>query len=193
MDGETGSVVSAFDSLRVGAEFVDICRIMLGAALAAVAVPASAAPVAAPTPATGRALILVPLTLTKIDDLDFGSIVPSAISGTVAINATTGARTVAGGVTGLPSNPGHRATFAGAGSPNQQVIITYIPPAELVSTTNPADRLTVLALTLEGSPVRFIDPVSRAFNFGIGGVILINGDQPEGVYTATFDVTANYL
>ena len=168
-------------------------KIILGAALAATAVPAAAAPVAAPTPPTGRALLLIPLTLTKVDDLDFGSIVPSAVSGTVAINATTGARTVAGGVTGLPSDAGHRAQFAGAGSPSQQVIITYVPPAELTSTTNPLDKVTVLALTLEGSPIRIIDPASRAFTFGIGGVIMINGNQPEGVYTATFDVTANYL
>ena len=91
------------------------------AALAATAAPGTAAPVAAPQPATGRALILIPLTLTKIDDLSFGTVVPSAMSGAVSINASTGARTIIGGVTGVPSDVGQRAYFGTAGSPNQQV------------------------------------------------------------------------
>ena len=34
---------------------------------------------------------------------------------------------------------------------------------------------------------------TRAFFFGVGGIILINANQPEGIYQATFTVTANYL
>ena len=108
----------------------------------------------------------------------------------MAINATTGARTVAGGVTGLASDSGFRARFAGAGSPSQQVIVVVSQPAALANTNG--DLIPVLALTLEGSPIKTIDPVTRAFTFGVGGIILVNGDQPEGLYTATFDVTALY-
>ncbi len=162
---------------------------LMAAALAAVATPATAQ-VQPDRQATGEALILVPLSLTKIRDLDFGTIVTSPMSGTVAINATTGARTVAGGITPLPSDPGFRARFAGAGSPNQQVIVVVTPPAAL---ENPnGDEIMVLALTLEGSPIKTIDPVSRAFFFGVGGIIMIEANQPEGVYTADFDVTAIY-
>ena len=39
--------------------------------------PAANAQVAAATDSDGRALVLVPLTLVKIDDLDFGSVVTS--------------------------------------------------------------------------------------------------------------------
>ncbi|HET7709236.1 MAG TPA: DUF4402 domain-containing protein [Sphingomicrobium sp.] len=162
---------------------------MMMAALAALATPA-AAQVFPDQQATGEALILVPLSLVKIDDLDFGSVITSPVSGTVAINATTGARTVAGGVTGLASDPGFRARFAGAGSPNQQVIVVVTPPAALANANG--DLLPVLALTLEGSPIKSIDPVTRAFYFGVGGIILVNADQPEGVYSADFDVTAIY-
>lgn len=172
---------------------MDIRKVVLAAAIAATAVPAGAAPVAAPTPATSEALILVPLTLTKIQDLDFGAVVPSSVSGTVTLNATTGARSFTGGVTGVSSAPGQRARFGGAGSPNQQVIVTLEPPAALVSTTNPADMVPVLAMTIDGSPFRTIDPVSRAFFVHVGGVLQINADQPEGVYEATFEVTATYL
>ena len=167
-------------------------KIMLALAAAALGTTgAAAAPVASPTPPTGRALLLIPLTLTKIDDLSFGSVVPSPVSGTVIINATTGARSVAGGITAMPSDIGQRAYFGGAGSPNQLVIVTVTAPAVLTSAAS--DTLTVLALTLDGPPLRTIDPVARTFFFGVGGIILIGADQPEGVYTSNYDVTANYL
>ena len=51
----------------------------------------------------------------------------------------------------------------------------------------------VLALTMDGANVRTIDPTTRNFFFGVGGIILVGADQPEGIYTATFDVTASYL
>ena len=174
---------------------MDIRTYCMAAALAAstfVSFPAVAATPA--QQATNRALILVPLTLTKIDDLSFGSVSPSTTSlGIVSINATTGARTVFGGVTGLPSDVGNRAYFAGAGTPGQTVVISHTTPLELISTTNNADRIQVLGLTLDGAPMRTIDPVTRAFFFGIGGTVMLNANQAEGVYEATFDVTANYL
>jgi len=165
-------------------------NVILAAALAALAVPTAAAPVNPDRQATGEALILVPLSLVKIDDLDFGTVITSPLSGTVSIDATTGARGVAGGVTGIASDQGNRARFAGAGSPNQLVIVVVTPPAALQNVNG--DQIPVLALTLEGSPIKTIDPVTRAFNFGVGGIILVNANQAEGDYTANFDVTAIY-
>jgi hypothetical protein len=159
------------------------------AAAGALSAPASAA-----TPAqqsTGKALVLVPLTLVKIDDLDFGSVVPSASLGVVTINASTGARTLVGGVTGVPSAPGNRAYFGGAGTPSQQVIMTMNPPTQLTSAAS--DTITVLGFTFDGSAIRTIDPVTRAFYVGVGGTLQIDPNQAEGIYSATFDVTANYM
>ena len=161
------------------------------ASLAALALTASPAPAVTPVQQSdGKALILVPLSLTKIQDLDFGSIVPSAVSGAVVINATTGARTMIGGVTGVASDPGFRARFAGAGSPNQQVIITMNPPVQLDDGLG--NNIPVLGLTMDGPAIRTIDPVTRAFFLGVGGTIMIGVNQAEGVYTGQFDVTANY-
>lgn len=157
------------------------------AAFALCASPALA--VTPPTQSSGQALVLVPLSLTKLKDLDFGSVVPSAVSGVVTINATTGARTFAGGVTLVPSDAGFRARFAGAGSPNQQVIMTMNAPAQLDDGVG--DTIDVLALTMDGSAIRTINS-SRAFFVGVGGSIQVGADQPQGVYTAQFDVTANY-
>lgn len=167
-------------------------KYLLAAALAAAAMPAPAAAVTASTDATGKALILVPLTLTKIDDLDFGSVIPSPSPGSVSINASTGARTIVGGVTGVPSAPGKRGYFAGAGSPSQQVVLALTAPPQLVNTTDNTKTITVLGLNIDGSAIRTID-ATRAFFFGVGGTLLIGADQAEGVYDATFTVTAVYL
>ena len=159
-----------------------------GAALAFTAVPASAA-----TPVTqsdGKALILIPLSLTKINDLDFGSIVPSAAAGTVTLNPATSARTFTGGVTLVPSDAGFHGYFAGAGTPNQQVLIALSPPVELVS--GAGDKIPVVGLTLDGPPIRTIDPVSRAYFVGVGGTLSIAANQPVGTYSANFWVTAVY-
>lgn len=173
---------------------MNIRKSCIAAALAATAFAASPAMAATPAQqATNRALILVPLTLVKVEDLSFGTVSPSTTSlSVVTINATTGARTLIGGATGVPSDLGQRAQFAGAGTPGQQVVISYVAPLELVSTTNSADKITVLGLTLDGLPIRTIDS-TRAFFFGIGGSIVLSANQPEGLYQATFDVTANYL
>lgn len=166
--------------------------IAAGLVAAAAVTPAQATPVAATKDATGKALILVPLTLTKIDDLDFGTMIASSTSGTVALNATTSARVFAGGVVGVASAPGHRAYFGGAGTPNQQVIVTLIPPTQLTSSAG--DTIDVLALTLDngGNPIRTIDPVTRTFFVGVGGILMLNANQADGDYSALFQVTANY-
>ena len=166
-------------------------RYLISAAAIA-AIGLSASPALAATPAkqaSGQALVLVPLTLTKIKDLDFGSVIPSPVSGVVTINATTGARTFAGGVTPVPSDPGFRARFAGAGTPNEQVIMTMNAPAQLLD--GAGHTIDVLGLTMDGSAIRTIDS-THAFFVGVGGSIVVGASQAAGTYTAQFDVTANY-
>ena len=86
------------------------------AASTVLAAPAAATPVNPDRQATGETLILVPLSLVKISDLDFGTLLTSPVSGMVSINAATGARSVAGGVTGLASDPGFRARLGPEGN-----------------------------------------------------------------------------
>lgn len=171
-----------------------IRKLLTAAALAVIALPVSAL-AAPPNTATaqGKALLLIPLTLTKIDDLDFGTILSSNSSGTVALNATSGARAFAGGVSGVPSASGHRAYFGGSGTGGQQVVVIVVPPTQLVDGNG--DTIDVLALTIDngGNPLRTIDPAARTFFVGVGGILNIAANQPDGVYSATFQVTANYL
>ena len=171
---------------------MDIAKFLIATAVAAAAVPTPA--LAAPTASSdGRALLLLPLQLTKVDDLDFGTVVTSGTSGTVALNANTGVRSFAGGVTGVSTSTGHRALFGGAGTGGQQVVVIVIPPVQL--TNSNGDAIPVLALTIDnnGNPLRTIDPTTRTFFVNVGGILNIGANQPDGVYSATFQMIANYL
>jgi hypothetical protein len=161
----------------------------LGALLAA-ATPAVAAPVSAPSQPPARALLLIPLTLTKVQDLHFGTIVPSTTTaGFVSINAVTGARTGSAGLTLMPADVGQRGRFAGAGTPGQQVIMALTPPTDLINLAG--DTMPVLAMNLDGPTTRTI-AADHTFFVGIGGVIFVAANQPEGLYSATYDLTADY-
>ena len=167
-----------------------IALLAAAAAMMMMAVPAAAAPVAANPVAQGRALILIPLTLVKVDDLHFGTIIPSTVSGTVTVPANGNPATTAGGITLLASDPTMRAHFAGAGSANQYVFINVTNPVTLDNGLG--DTVTLLALTMDTPGLIQID-ATRAFEFHVGGILQVGANQPEGVYSADFNVTAQYL
>ena len=167
------------------------CKALIAlAGLALAAAPAAAAPVSAPTPPPGRALLLIPLTLTKVQDIHFGTIVPSTTTaGFVQINAVTGARTASAGLTLIPTDAGQRGRFAGAGSAGQMVILDLTPPPELTNLAG--DTIPVLGMTLDGPAVRTI-AANQSFFVGVGGTIFITANQAEGLYSATYELTADY-
>ena len=151
---------------------------------------ASAAPASAANSTTGRGkvLLLIPLTLTKVDDLSFGTIVPSPVAGTVTINAKTGARTSAGGVTLVPSDVGQRGLFAWAATPGQPVDFDITYPATLDDGAGHSVQVAVLYLQNSST----ITDGAGVAQTGVGGSILISANQTAGTYTNTFEVTANY-
>lgn len=169
-----------------------LCLAALAASVAT-ATPAFAQVVSASANAEARGVVLQPLTLTRVDDLDFGTVISTAAAGTVVIDADDGSRTVTGGVLAVPSYPGGRGLFTGNGSAGQNVNLTLNAPGVLVSTTNPLDLVTVNSMYLDSgnSLVRTIG-ASTVFNVGVGGDFGIAANQPNGLYTAQFDLTADY-
>lgn len=164
---------------------------ILGASALAAALLTATPALAADTDAmNSTALILKPLTLTKLSDLDFGTIIPSGSGDLVTINATTGARTSA--TAGLVlTDPGFRARFASSGLDNSFVFLELSPPGDLDD--GAGNLLTVTNLSLDGSALRLLTPLSQVFFVGIGGQVFVRADQEEGSYTGTFTLTATYL
>jgi hypothetical protein len=93
----------------------------------------------------------------------------------------------------VPSYPGDRGLFTGNASAGRVVNMTLDPPAFLVSTTNPLDLITVNSMVLDSGNllVRTIGS-SGIFQVGVGGDFAIGANQPNGLYTAQFDLTADY-
>jgi len=154
-----------------------------------VAVQASAAPVTAPTQPIGRADLVRPLVVTKLQDLSFGTIIPhNSHLGVVVIDPHTGDRS--GNVTLVASDAGQRGYFEITGTPGHRVGIDLVWPRELISENG--DQIDLINLTLDGAIFRNLHSVTGIRNFGVGGRIEMAPDQPEGFYTATYDVTVWY-
>ena len=149
---------------------------------------AEAAPVSAP--ANGKAIILVPLKLTKVQDLDFGTVVTSAASGSVVVDPSTGVATPSGGVT-LVGSTSTAAQFDFAGTANQQVDFSVSSSLPILLLDGVGDTLPLTALNLSATTAT-VDPTTLTVQVGVGGTIGVNANQPDGVYSNTFDVTANY-
>ena len=167
---------------------MDYRKFLLVAGLAvAVAAPANAAPVPASKDANGKALILIPLTLTRVADLEFGTVIESSTAGSVIVPPDGTLPSVTGGVTAVASAPASRAQFAGAGTPGQLVNIFLSPPANLKDANG---DLLPISMSLESNNVT-IDS-SHAFFVGVGGSVSVAANQPDGDYTGTFTVLAQY-
>lgn len=156
------------------------------AALAIAATPAAAAPVSAS--AQARAKILKPLSLTKDSDLDFGTVVlgTGTFSSNVAVSSAS-VRTCGASLTctGTPT----AAAFTVNGSNNQVVTISVTPPANLTNGTG-----GTIALTLGAVPATVTLPNSgtAGTSFSFGGSIAVSDTTPDGNYSGTVNVTADY-
>jgi hypothetical protein len=177
--------------IKWGTKMRNILSFAALAATIATATPAFAQ--AASSQAEARGVVVQPLTLARVQDLDFGTVVGSAVAGTVDIDADTGGRTVTGGVVGVPSYPGDRGLFQGAGTTGQDVILSLSAPTLLISQSNPLDTITVNSMTLDSgnSTTRTIG-VTGIFNVGVGGNFAIGANQAPALYSANFDLTADY-
>lgn len=153
------------------------------------ATPALAQPVSDNT-GTARVRVLEPLAIFKVDDLEFGTIIADpTLPGVVTIPAD-GSPRVTATVIGVASDPGYRAEYTVVGDPGSQIIVTHTIPPTL--NDGSGNVITVLGITLDGLPLRTLDPVSGVESLYFGGSLLIAPNQPEGVYEANFTVTVDY-
>jgi hypothetical protein len=147
------------------------------AALAATLVAATPAVAATSSSATATAkgVVLQPLTLSWVSDLNFGTV----------------ARSSSGGVTLVPSTFS-RAEFDGLGQAGQTVGLVLTPPAGNVLVGPGGATVAVNSMTLDAAGTTRVLPASGAFVVYVGGGFGIAANQANGTYSALFQVTANY-
>jgi len=149
------------------------------------------APVAAGTQTVSvKAAVVKPLTLTKVQDLNLGTVTLKTgnwAGATVAISQS-GVLTCANANT-ICSGAVQSAQFTVAGSNNETVRVT-VPNATLV---NQADASKTLVLTVD-APATIALPNSgtKGVTFGVGGSIGLSSTTASGTYSGTLNVTVDY-
>jgi hypothetical protein len=162
----------------------------LAAALFALgATPARAAPVSPAQQAEAQAIILRPLTLLKVDDLDFGWLT-AAGAGTAVLDPVTGAVTTTGGVLAVGGAP-MAASFVGAASRNTPVKIRIPNRPITLTRQGGTETMTLSGWTLD-RPADLKTGPDRAFTFRVGGTLTLAAGQADGLYTGTFLVEVQY-
>jgi len=163
-----------------------LLAIAASSALLALASPAAA--VSPATQATANAKIYKPLTISKVQNLDFGVIVlgSGAWSGEVVSISQAGALTCGGGTNLTCSGSPQVAKYHLVGTNNATVTVSspgfnLTGPGTLAFTPN-APATVNLGAT--GS--------TTGVDFSIGGSITLASTTPDGVYSGTFAVTADY-
>ena len=166
---------------------LNVCLAALAATLVA-ATPAVAQQASAT--AEARGVVLEPLTLTKVTDLDFGTVAGSAAAGNVTVDPDSGIRTAGGGVTAVPS-AFSRARFDGLGQTGQTVDLTLTPPTGNVLVSG-ANTVAVNSMSLDSGGATRVIGASGSFSAFVGGDFGIAANQPNGTYSALFQLTADY-
>src|SRR3954453_12531827 len=149
----------------------------------------AASPTAAATPstnATGTALILRPVSVTKLQDMDFGDLWPTA-AGTAVLEPNADTLTTTGGVTRVGGTP-HSAEFAGSAQSSAVVNIKLQNQPATLTRVGGTQTMTVSNFTLQGQSKRTI-AAQVAFTFRVGGTLNVAANKAEGTYVGTFTVT----
>lgn len=131
--------------------------------------------------------IVSPLTLVNDTGLNFGTIVGPFAGEDVHVDAT-GLRTCPATLTCSGNASVSAASFTLTGTPDQGVALTI--PDSVTLNGSVSGSLTV-DLTGDKPADPTLDGAGSA-TFAIGGVLNIPNGTVDGVYSNTFDVTANY-
>lgn len=165
-----------------------LSSVLAGAAVAALAFAPNTA-TAQTANITASATVLAPLTVTGVNNLDFGTVYPGVNASVAPTAATAGSFTLTG-VAGaqitvtftLPTNLQDAAldnlpisfatTDATANQANSQAAATAFDPNSVLTTN--------------------LDATTGSYYVWIGGTVSPTGSQPAGTYTGTITLTAAY-
>lgn len=159
---------------------------LLSLCAAAVAAQANAAS----QNASVKATVVKPLSLTKIQDLNLGTITlkPGTWSGATVGISRTGVLSCANANT-ICTGAALPAQFSVTGSNSQTVRVT----APNVTLVNQANATKTLTLAVDApATVAIPNSGNKGLNFGIGGSITLSSTTANGTYSGTLNVTVDY-
>jgi hypothetical protein len=149
----------------------------LACAIAAIAMPR----VVAALPANAEVTIESPITITELDNLDFGNILaPTSGTQKFKIDESTGAESISGaGSGGQFLNGSHRGHYSIIGDDGPYTLTTLFGGC-----TDPVN-LQLTAIAVDGTSVLDDDVY-------VGGTLQVKSTVLPGPYTCNYSLTASY-
>ncbi len=130
------------------------------------------------------------LNIVKLQDLNFGSVIPSAsIDGTMVLSPSGAPSTTGGVIYRLNSGYG-QASYAVSGVPAASFSVTIAPAS--VTLSSPRATLSVGSFAISQATPIVIDGSTGIAYFTVGATLFVRAGQLPGNYTGTFDVTVAY-
>lgn len=130
------------------------------------------------------------LNITKNQDLNFGSVTPSAsVDGTMVLEPG-GVVYTTGGVTSRTGSGYAPATYTISGVPAASFNVTITPA--VVTLSGPRGTLTVGNFALNQPTPIVLNGSNGLATLAVGATLFVNAGQLPGNYTGTFDVTVAY-
>jgi hypothetical protein len=163
------------------------CALVAAALLLLVPSTAEAAPITSTLDTS--VTLLSPNTLQKLEDLDFGTIGQTA-AGTAIINPITNTESSTGGVLALGGTP-HAARFQGVATKHSVVNIKLPNQPVTLTRSGGTETVTVSNFTLDG-PSKKVMADGTIFQIRVGATLTVAAAKTPGLYTGTFNVTAQY-
>lgn len=129
------------------------------------------------------------ITLNNVAGLNFGTVLPFGRNGSVTVNTLgqgSASNVFLSDVTNVSASE-----WEVSGVPNAPFAVT-LPPNNTVTVTNGTDTMVVTSFARTGGASNLALDGGGNRSFNVGATLLVNANQPEGVYTGTFDVSVVY-
>jgi hypothetical protein len=174
-------------------------KLALVSAFAMAAVAASAPSYSSTATGTASATVIRPITITKVNDLSFGTFAPDTAASSVTI-ATDGSRTKTGSAFLVPSAVGGAGRFNVSGQTSTTYAITYAPLTTVTSGVSDsmnislfseaAPSATTSGTLLPTGTLSSADPGIQSLY--IGGTLTVAANQVPGTYSGAVGITVDY-
>ncbi|WP_338502161.1 DUF4402 domain-containing protein [Sphingomonas kaistensis] len=139
--------------------------------------------------ATATVKVQKPLQLTALRDLQFGTVLVGAFTGTQTVTIASTGRTCGSGSGLTCSGTFTTAQFRLVGSNNSVALITS--PTPTVSLSNGAGATLALTLSFPSS-VTIDNSGNPGKLFEVGGSLPFTSTMADGIYTGTIDIQVAY-
>ncbi len=150
---------------------------------------------AAASTANAAATVIVPIKISKTQDLNFGKFAPG--TGGSLMVSTDGTRTASGVIMSINNSSPTAAQFDVVGDSNATYGITWSSDAELAGTESSDSMVLTRISDFDASGTTSGEVSSGKLNAGeqtiyLGGVLTIGEAQSTGVYTGSITATVEY-